>query len=209
MHLSQLAYTPTALARSKKPNCRSILRPTYRYTTQENHAYGDRGSQERSPPRTRISLPEKYSYYQEHLHERSALWHPTIEARLLRQTIPETKRSYRGWQSTNEALLLPRTSARAKCTYWEDTLWLIHLHHQKLSLNRSKLAAIHSAARSAFTVETYPNPQTDYDHHGDYDDRSEHNYHRQSKSPYCQWFSTAMTLTATEAIRDYYYLQTE
>ena len=84
-------------------------------------------------------------------------------------------------QSTNKALLPPRTFARAKCTFREDTLWLIHRYYQKRSLDGSKLAAIHCTARSSFTVETYTIPQTDYDYHDYYDDRSERDYYGQSQ----------------------------
>ena len=93
-------------------------------------------------------------------------------------------------QPTNEALLPPRTSARAKCTYGEDTLplRLKHIDDEKLSLDWSELiAVIHCAARSPFTVETYTIPQPDYDghdHYNYYDDRSERNYYGQSQFAY-------------------------
>jgi len=55
--------------------------------------------------------------------------------------------------STNEALLLPWTSTRAKCTYGEDTLRCKHIEDEKLSFDWSGLmVATHCAAWSAFTV---------------------------------------------------------
>jgi len=52
-----------------------------------------------------------------------------------------------------DALLLPWTSARAKCTYGEDTLTLKDSEDEKLSLDWSELTvAIHGTAWSAFTV---------------------------------------------------------
>jgi len=42
-------------------------------------------------------------------------------------------------QPTNEAPLPPRTFARAKCTYGEDTLRLMHFYDQKVSHDGSEL----------------------------------------------------------------------
>ena len=42
-------------------------------------------------------------------------------------------------QCTNEALLPPRTFARAKCPYGDDTLRLKHIYNEKLSLDWSEL----------------------------------------------------------------------
>jgi len=54
---------------------------------------------------------------------------------------------------TIDALLRPRTSAQAKCTYGEDTLPLKDIWDEKLSPDwRELIAAIHCAAWGAFTV---------------------------------------------------------
>jgi len=57
------------------------------------------------------------------------------------------------------------------------SVWLKHIYDKKLSLDWNELiAANHCAAWSAFTVETYTIPQTDYNDYNDYDDVSEHNH---------------------------------
>jgi hypothetical protein len=90
-------------------------------------------------------------------------------------------------QSMKE-VLLALTSAQAKCTYREDTLRLKHIYDKKISLDwRELIATIHCTAWSAFTVETYTIPQTDYndyEDYEDYDDLSSHTYNEQWKSTY-------------------------
>jgi len=44
VHLSQFACTPTALATSKKPTCRSILRPTYGYSYLRRRIWPERSA---------------------------------------------------------------------------------------------------------------------------------------------------------------------
>jgi len=66
------------------------------------------------------------------------------------------------WHPTIEALLLPETSAPAKCTHRAGTIQLNANEDGKLSLNWIELiATIHCAAWGAFTVK---DPRTSTDH---------------------------------------------
>ena len=59
-----------------------------------------------------------------------------------------------------------------------------HLQWEAFPRLRWTIAAIYCAARTAFTVETYTIPQTDYDYQDDYNDLPEYDYYGQSKSTY-------------------------
>jgi hypothetical protein len=68
-----------------------------------------------------------YTYSSSNLEEAHLQKHSTANLRLL---IPTEENL-----PTNEALLPPRTSARAKCTYGEYTVLLKHIEDENLSLD--------------------------------------------------------------------------
>jgi hypothetical protein len=108
-------------------------------------------------------------------------------------------------QPTNEALLPPRTFAWAKCTYGETYPTIeAHLRWEAFPRVKRTLAAIHCAAWSAFFGRDLHNSADRLGWHL----RAHLLWTIEVHLSY-QWVSTEITLTATEAAHDYYYLRTE
>jgi hypothetical protein len=98
--------------------------------------------------------------------------------------------------TTNETHLQRRISLRMKhsnrherlheqSALTEKTPWLYDwstLTMRSFPSRSERIVAIYCTAWSAFTWETYIIPQTEYDYHNDYNDRSEHTYYGLAKS---------------------------